>query len=78
MEKTHMAKKKITFESGIQELETLIRALEQGQMPLEESFKAFEKAVELKNALQEMLDEGDRRIRVLTESGERTIEEAKE
>ena len=47
-------------------------------MPLEESFKAFEKAVELKNALQEMLDEGDRRIRVLTESGERTIEEAKE
>ena len=72
-----MAKKKITFESGIQELETLIRALEQGQM-LEESFKAFEKAVELKNALQEMLDEGDRRIRVLTESGERTIEEAKE
>ncbi|MCI5660853.1 MAG: exodeoxyribonuclease VII small subunit [Clostridia bacterium] len=73
-----MAKKKITFESGIQELETLIRALEQGQMPLEESFKAFEKAVELKNALQEMLDEGDRRIRVLTESGERTIEEAKE
>ena len=73
-----MAKKKITFESGIQELETLIRALEQGQMPLEESFKAFEKAVELKNVLQEMLDEGDRRIRVLTESGERTIEEAKE
>ena len=73
-----MAKKKITFESGIQELETLIRALEQGQMPLEESFKAFEKAVELKNALQEMLDEGDSRIRVLTESGERTIEEAKE
>ena len=73
-----MAKKKITFESGIQELETLIRALEQGQMPLEESFKAFEKAVELKNALQEMLDEGDRRIRVLTESGERTIEEAEE
>lgn len=73
-----MAKKKITFESGIQELETLIRALEQGQMPLEESFKAFEKAVELKNTLQEMLDEGDRRIRVLTESGERTIEEAKE
>lgn len=73
-----MAKKKITFESGIQELETLIRALEQGQMPLEESFKAFEKAIELKNTLQEMLDEGDRRIRVLTESGERTIEEAKE
>lgn len=73
-----MAKKKITFEEGMQELETLIRALEQGQMPLEDSFKAFERAMELKNALQAMLDEGDRRIRVLTESGERAMEEAKE
>ena len=73
-----MAKKKITFEEGMQELETLIRALEQGQMPLEDSFKAFERAMELKNALQAMLDEGDRRIRVLTESGERAMDEAKE
>ncbi len=73
-----MAKKKITFEEGMQELETLIRALEQGQMPLEDSFKAFERAMELKKALQAMLDEGDRRIRVLTESGERAMEEAKE
>ncbi len=73
-----MAKKKITFEEGMQELETLIRALEQGQMPLEDSFKAFERAMELKKALQTMLDEGDRRIRVLTESGERAMEEAKE
>ena len=73
-----MAKKKITFEEGMQELETLIRALEQGQMPLEDSFKAFERAMELKKALQTMLDEGDRRIRVLTESGERAREEAKE
>ena len=73
-----MAKKKITFEEGMQELETLIHALEQGQMPLEDSFKAFERAMELKKALQAMLDEGDRRIRVLTESGERAMEEAKE
>ena len=73
-----MAKKKITFESGIQELETLIRTLEQGQMPLEESFKAFERAVELKKTLQEMLDEGDKRIRVLTESGEQPMEEITE
>ena len=34
--------------------------------------------MELKKALQTMLDEGDRRIRVLTESGERAMEEAKE
>ena len=70
-----MAKKKITFESGIEELENLIRSLEQGEMSLDDSFKAFEHAVELKNLLRKMLDEGDQRIRVLTDSGEQTMED---
>ena len=69
-----MAKKKITFEEGMQELEGIVRALEQGQMPLEESFKAFEKATQLQKSLQDMLDEGDRRIRVLKENGERPLD----
>ena len=63
-------KKKITFEEGMQELETLVRDLETGEMPLEDSFKAYEKATALKNALSTMLDEGDKRIRVLTQTGE--------
>ena len=69
-----MARKKITFEEGMQELEGIVRALEQGQMPLEESFKAFEKATQLQKTLQDMLDDGDRRIRVLTESGEHPLD----
>lgn len=73
-----MAKKKLTFEEGMQELEDIVRALEQGQMPLEESFKAFEKATQLQKTLQAMLDEGDRRIRVLTETGEREMSEEAE
>lgn len=63
-------KKKITFEEGMQELEALVRDLETGEMPLEDSFKAYEKATALKNALSAMLDEGDKRIRVLTQTGE--------
>ena len=70
-----MAKKKLTFEEGMQELEELVRALEQGQMPLDKSFQAFEKAMELQKSLQAMLDEGDRRIRVLTEGGEQELTE---
>lgn len=69
-----MAKKKLTFEDGMQQLEETVRALEQGQMPLEESLKAFEKAMALQKSLKEILDDGDRRIRVLTESGERELE----
>ena len=70
-----MAKKKLTVEDGMQELEELVRSLEQGKMPLEESFKAFERATALQQALRQMLDEGDRRIRVLTQSGERELDE---
>jgi len=66
-------KKKISFEEGMQELEALVRELESGQMPLDESFKAYEKAVKLRDALKSLLDESDKKIRVLTESGEREM-----
>ena len=67
-------KKKITFEEGMQELEELVRSLESGQLPLEDSFKAYEKAMALKGTLSGMLDESDRRIRVLTEAGETELD----
>lgn len=61
---------KITFEEGMRQLEALVHALETGQMSLEESFAAYERATALKNELNALLDEGDRRIRVLTDAGE--------
>ena len=70
-------KKKITFEEGMQELEALVQGLESGQMPLEESFRTYEKAMKLRGELSALLDEGDRRIRVLTENGEREIAKEK-
>ena len=63
-------KNKITFEEGMQELEALVQGLETGDLSLEDSFKAYEKALALKNSLTALLDEGDKRIRVLTEAGE--------
>ena len=71
-------KKKITFEEGMQELETLTRSLESGQMSLEDSFKAYERAMALKESLNALLDEGDKRIRLLTDSGETTLSEEEE
>ena len=49
-------KKKISFEEGMQELEALVQALESGQMPLEDSFKTYERAMKLRNELSAMLD----------------------
>ena len=67
-------KKKISFEEGMQELQALVQGLEAGELSLEDSFKAYEKAVALKNSLSALLDEGDRSIRVLTDAGEREME----
>jgi exodeoxyribonuclease VII small subunit len=63
-----------TFESGMEELEKLVRALESGEMPLEESFQAFERGMRIKAKLEAMLDEGDRRIRVLTQDADQPLE----
>lgn len=63
-------RKKLNFEEGMQELEQLARALESGEMTLEESFAAYERANELKKALEKLLDEGDEKIRILTAVGE--------
>ena len=63
-----------TFESGMDELESLVRGLESGSLPLEASFQAFERGMALKKRLEALLEEGDKRIRVLTESGEEPLE----
>ena len=60
--------KGLTFESGMEELETLVSALEKGELSLEESFKAYEKGVRLAAQLKAILDQGDQRILALTES----------
>lgn len=65
--------KKLNFEDGLQELETIARNLESGTISLDESFAAFEKAMKLKAALEKMLDEGDKKIRILTSEGEKEI-----
>lgn len=66
-------KKKMTFEEGMAELETIAANLESGEISLEESFKAYQKGMELYRGLQEILNEGDARIIELTREGEREL-----
>ena len=46
-----------TFESGMDELESLVRGLESGSLPLEESFQAFERGMALKKRLEALLED---------------------
>ena len=67
-----------TFEEGMQELEQLVQTLESGQMSLEDSFKAYERAAKLRDRLNAILDESDRRIQVLTDAGEQPLDGGEE
>ena len=61
---------KFTFEAGMEELEGLVARMESGDMKLDESFDEYRRGVVLYRALKKMLDEGDAKIRALTETGE--------
>jgi exodeoxyribonuclease VII, small subunit len=54
-----------TFESSLANLEKIVRRLEEGDMPLEESLKLFEEGVRLSRECQERLNQAERRIEVL-------------
>jgi exodeoxyribonuclease VII small subunit len=54
-----------TFEASLNQLETIVKQLEQGDLPLEESLKLFEKGVALSRECRERLNEAERRIEIL-------------
>ncbi len=48
--------KNITFEQALLELESLVRTLEEGHMPLADSVKAYERGISLKKFCEEQLN----------------------
>lgn len=58
------------FESSLDALEKIVRELERGDLPLEESLTLFEQGVRLSRECQERLNEAERRIEVLLQDGD--------
>lgn len=54
-----------TFEASLAALEKIVRELEQGDLPLEDSLKLFEQGVTLSRECQERLNQAERRIETL-------------
>ena len=71
-EKTATTEAKATFEEAITRLETLVRELEDGRLPLQESLDLFSEGIELANLCDQRLSEAEQRLSVLTlrEDGE--------
>jgi exodeoxyribonuclease VII small subunit len=62
-----------TFETSLNELERIVKQLEDGDMPLEESLKLFEEGVRLSRECRERLTSAERRIEVLMKEANGSI-----
>ena len=65
-----------TFEANMQRLEQIVRAMERGDVPLEESLKLFQEGTELVRCCGKLLDEAQLQVKkILTDVNGNPIEE---
>ena len=65
------AKKKLTFEERLQQVEALIAKMESGEMPLEEAMQQYEAGL---NALEKELTAAQQRLTVLRQQSGEDVE----
>ena len=59
-----------SFESAMEQLETLVSRMESGDLSLEESLEAFEKGVHLTRFCQDQLQKAELKVQELSSKGE--------
>ena len=65
-EKTHADVDQLSFERAIEELETIVKRLEDGKVPLEESVAIYERGEALKRRCEELLRQAEARVEKIT------------
>jgi exodeoxyribonuclease VII small subunit len=58
--------KKLSFEKAIEELESIVKRLEEGKVPLEESVAIYERGEALKLRCDELLRQAEARVEKIT------------
>ena len=62
-----MNEQNMTFEQSMQRLEQIVRAMERGDVPLEESLKLFQEGTDLVSRCGKLLDEAELQVkRIMT------------
>ena len=71
-----MNEQNLTFEQNMQRLEQIVRAMERGDVPLEESLKLFQEGTALVEKCGKLLDEAELQVKmILTASDGTPVEE---
>ena len=60
-----MNQKNKTFEENMQRLEQIVRAMERGDVPLEESLKLFQEGTQLVRTCGKLLDDAEMQVKVV-------------
>ena len=60
-----MNKENKTFEENLQRLEQIVRTMERGEAPLEESLKLFQEGTELVRACGKLLDDAQLQVKMV-------------
>ena len=68
------AKKKLTFEERLQQVDALIAKMESGEMPLEEAMQQYEAGLNALNALEKELTAAQQRLTVLRQQSGEDVE----
>lgn len=58
------------FESATAELDSIVRKLEEGDLPLEQSMQLYERGLQLSRFCHAKIEEAERRIELLNERGD--------
>jgi exodeoxyribonuclease VII small subunit len=66
MPETNTDVKKMPFERAIEELELIVKRLEEGKVPLEESVTIYERGEALKKRCEELLRQAEARVEKIT------------
>jgi exodeoxyribonuclease VII small subunit len=60
-----------SFESGLKELEAIVKEMESSELPLERAIELFEKGMRLSETCRKQLEEAETRIEILVRKGDK-------
>lgn len=67
--------KPASFETGLQQLELIVKEMEGGDLPLERALELFEKGMQLSETCRKQLEEAETRIELLIRKGDKVTPE---
>lgn len=64
----------LSFEQSMQELETIVNKMEQGDLPLEDALQNFERGIQLARSSQQKLKDAEQKVQILmSQNGQATL-----